>query len=256
MSSFYLGVHRPHWLETAGVPLFVSRRVLHARKTLPTARAEWVLDSGGFTEIGMNGGWSLTIDDYAAEVERFGGIGKLAWAAPMDWMCEPSMLAKTGLTVAEHQQRTVANFLALRQRLGSLVAPVLQGWERDEYHRCVDLYERAGVDLAAESVVGVGSVCRREATRAVVSVLRSLYDTHGLRMHGFGIKGAALLACSRFLTSADSMAWSFTARNCPPLHGCSHKSCNNCLRFALRWRERLLGAMDRHLAQGTLEGIA
>jgi hypothetical protein len=29
----------------------------------------------------------------------------------MDWMCEPFMLAKTGLSVREHQQRTVTNYL-------------------------------------------------------------------------------------------------------------------------------------------------
>ncbi len=29
-------------------------------------------------------------------------IGCLLWAAPQDWMCEPWITAKTGLTVAEH----------------------------------------------------------------------------------------------------------------------------------------------------------
>ncbi len=39
----------------------------------------------------------------------------LDWA-PMDWMCEPAMLARTGLTVEDHQRRTSANFLELRER--------------------------------------------------------------------------------------------------------------------------------------------
>ena len=59
-------------------------------------------------------------------------IGGLEWAAPMDWMCEPFMLAKTGLTVAEHQARTVANYLELRSLAPELpFVPVLQGWSLD-----------------------------------------------------------------------------------------------------------------------------
>ena len=40
----------------------------------------------------------------------------LDWAAPMDSMREPAMLASTGLSVEDHQRRTVANFLQLRER--------------------------------------------------------------------------------------------------------------------------------------------
>ena len=47
-------------------------------------------------------------------------------------MCEPFMLAKTGLTVAEHQARTVANYLELRSLAPELpFVPVLQGWSLD-----------------------------------------------------------------------------------------------------------------------------
>ena len=46
----------------------------------------------------------------------------------MDWMCEPAMLARTGLTVAEHQAGTVANYLELRAAAPELpFIPVLQG---------------------------------------------------------------------------------------------------------------------------------
>jgi len=242
---YYLGTDRPHWLGTAGIPLFVSRRVLHKRKTFPEAVAPWVLDSGGFTELNMYGEWQLTTKQYAEEVERFQQIGRLEWAAPMDWMCEPSVVAKTGLTVAEHQRRTVDNYLDLLQRCGPVIAPVLQGWEVDDYHRCVDLYEAAGVDLSAAMIVGVGSVCRRGATADVSRVLRALHDRHGLRLHGFGIKGAAAVSCSDFLTSADSMAWSFTARRARPLPGCTHRACSHCLVYALRWYRRQSQAINR-----------
>ena len=44
------------------------------------------------------------------------------------------------------------------------------------------------------------------------------------------------------LRSADSMAWSFDARRSRtgPMKGCEHAKCNNCKRYALWWRERLL----------------
>lgn len=90
-------------------------------------------------------------------------IGRLEWAAPQDWMCEPFMPAKTGLTVAEHQVRTVENYLELRSLAPERpFVPVPQGWKLDDYVRCVDLYyELTGIDLAAQPLVGIGSVCRR-----------------------------------------------------------------------------------------------
>ena len=54
-------------------------------------------------------------------------MGCLAWVAPQDWMCEPFMLQKTGLTVPDHQERTVRNFLDLRQLLGIGRLPPLLG---------------------------------------------------------------------------------------------------------------------------------
>jgi hypothetical protein len=101
---FYLGAHHPHWLERAPFPLFVSHRRLAARRGLPRAARGWALDSGGFTELRLHGGWLTTPADYVAAVRRYREeIGGLEWAAPQDWMCEPFMLAKTGLTVSSVQ---------------------------------------------------------------------------------------------------------------------------------------------------------
>jgi hypothetical protein len=89
-------------------------------------------------------------------------IGRLAWAAPQDWMCEPWIIAKTGLSIAEHQRRTVENYLTLRTLAPDLpFIPVIQGWRRSDYLACVEMYVEAGVDLATAPVVGLGSVCRR-----------------------------------------------------------------------------------------------
>ena len=53
--KFFLGTHLPQWLGRIDVPLFVSHRMLHKRRTFPRALGEWALDSGGFTEISMFG---------------------------------------------------------------------------------------------------------------------------------------------------------------------------------------------------------
>jgi len=107
---FYLGAHHPHWLERAPFPLFVSHRQLAARRRLPRAATRWAVDSGGLTELRLHGRWHTSAAEYAAAVRRYRDeIGSLEWAAPQDWMCEPFMLAKTGLTIAVHQAHTVAN---------------------------------------------------------------------------------------------------------------------------------------------------
>ena len=249
---FYLGTHRPYWLGQVDVPLFVSRATLRDRVSLPTASAPWALDSGGFTEVTARGGWSLSAEEYAEEVRHYSKIGMLQWASPQDWMCEAVALASTGLTIAEHQARTVDNLLELRDIAPDIPwIPVLQGWTLREYIGCVQRYERTGVDLTAEPLVGLGTVCRRQhttETEKIVTVLQNI----GIRMHGFGVKVSGLKKYGHLLESADSMAWSYGARvaaarstgpreNEPPRStGCEHRVCNNCQRWALQWRQQVL----------------
>jgi hypothetical protein len=152
------------WLSAVDIPLFVSHRRLAPRRALPVASAAWALDSGGFTELNLHGCWQSTEREYVVAVGRYRAeVGRLSWAAPMDWMCEPFVVAKTGLSVREHQHRTVGNFLKLRELAPDLsFIPVLQGWTESDYHNCLALYDNAGVDLVAEPLVGIGSICRRQ----------------------------------------------------------------------------------------------
>lgn len=251
---FYLGSHQPGWLTKAGVPLFISHRRLAGYRRLPRARAGWALDSGGFSELSMFGAWRTTAAAYVAAVDRYDRqIGGLEWAAPQDWMCEPFMLAKTALSVLEHQHRTVANFtelLELRDQRQSTYSPhrqescpfmpLLQGWTLDDYWRCVDLYAESGVQLADYPLEGLGSVCRRQATGEIAMIVRALGAV--LPLHGFGCKTAGLVRYGRWLVSADSMAWSVAGRRSP---GCApgHGSEANCLRYALAWRDRVVDAL-------------
>jgi hypothetical protein len=220
----------------------VSRRALDVRTALPRATGAWALDSGGFTELSLHGGWTMSAREYVARVRYFQeAIGGLAWAAPQDWMCEPEVIARTGLSVEKHQIRTVRNFLELRSIAPDLpIVPVLQGFTEAEYLRCVELYDVAGVDLSREPLVGVGSVCRRQATGEAASIFHRLREL-GLRLHGFGAKTLGLELYGHELVSADSLAWSFQARRQKiKLEGCTHPRCNNCRRWALQWREEVL----------------
>ncbi|MGI5404147.1 DUF7221 family queuine tRNA-ribosyltransferase-like protein [Streptomyces sp. CA-135486] len=240
--KFYLGTHMPSWLKKRAVtvPLFVSHRRLGTLVKLPRAVTDWALDSGGFTELSMHGTWTVSPTEYVAAVRRYRDeIGRMDWAAPQDWMCEPWIVEKTGLSVLEHQQRTVHNFMELRALASDVCfAPVLQGWSLDDYRRCLDLYADAGVDLTTFETVGIGSVCRRQATSEIGEIVRAMH-AEGIRLHGFGVKSVGLRKYAQYLTSADSMAWSFRGRHVP---GCTdtHKTEANCLPFALSWRERAL----------------
>lgn len=238
---FYLGTHMPGWLATMDVPLFVSHRRLARRRTLPVARCRWALDSGGFSELSMYGRWATTPTEYAAAIGRYHDrIRRLDWAAPQDWMCEPFMLAKTGLTIAEHQARTLASFRELNATVyGVVIIPVLQGWKIGDYVAHAEQYRDDGIDLAKSSLVGLGSVCRRQSTDEIAVIVTEL-EGYGFKLHGFGVKTSGLARYGHRLASADSMAWSFNARRNPPLPSCRHKSCANCPRWALRWRERIL----------------
>jgi hypothetical protein len=258
--KFYLGADSPHWLAKVEFPLFVSHRRLRRRRTFPRATCDWALDSGGFTELSMHGTWQTTPAEYVAATYRYRDeIGRLDWAAPQDWMCEPWIVDKTGLSVAEHQSRTVENFLTLRDMAPDLpFVPVLQGWEPDDYLRHADAYATAGVDLAAEQTVGLGSVCRRNDMGPICDLIWHLHDA-GIRLHGFGVKVTGLRRFGAALASADSMAWSYAARFSPPLPGHPHRHCHHCIEWASRWRARVISATTAHqqsLGFGALEATA
>lgn len=250
-----MGTHEAAWLGRIDFPLFVSHRRLARYRQLPVARCRWALDSGAFSELATYGRWTLTPREYVAAVRRYRDeIGHLAWAAPQDYMCEPTMLARTGLSVREHQRRTVENFLLLRQLAPDLpIIPVVQGWELDDYLACVRMYAQAGIDLAKEPLVGLGSVCRRQATAEIAAIVTTLHS-RGLRLHGFGVKTEGIRKYGRYLASADSMAWSLRGRY---VSGCTHRrpsqrpvaSEANCIDFARQWRRHVVN--QRRTTYGT-----
>jgi hypothetical protein len=242
---FYLGTHHPHWLAKAGVPLFVSHGQLRRYVSLPRAIARWALDSRGFSELSQHGRWTITPADYVSAVRRYRDeIGMLDWASIQDWMCEPAIRQKTGLTVEEHQKRTVENWLELRDLAPEIPwLPVLQGWTAAEYMEHVFMYDFNRAPWR-DGVVGLGSICRRQSLTWVHGLIRWLASS-GLKIHAFGFKITGLETSGALLHSSDSTAWSMNARRNPKdaaTGACraTHQNCANCLPYALAWRKGLL----------------
>ncbi|MBY8877471.1 deazapurine DNA modification protein DpdA family protein [Actinacidiphila acidipaludis] len=265
---FYLTTHKRHWIALTDVPLFLKYEHfgVGTARSLPRAIGRYAIDSGGFTILQRFGRWTTTPQQYVDDLRRIRDeVGPFDWAAPQDWMCEPAIIhggtyggqhfTGTGLSVAEHQRRTVANYLHLRELAPDLpIVPVLQGWELPDYEHCVSLYHRAGIDLTRELLVGLGSVCRRQSTNDGAAIVTTL-ATHGIRLHGFGFKTLGLKKVGHLMGSADSAAWSYHARRRPPMPGhTTHKNCANCLPYALNWRTKVLAELPASIPPVRLGG--
>lgn len=247
---FFLGTHRPSWLTCVRVPLYVSQHALAPLSAFPrlVEGGIWGLDSGAYTEITSYGRWRIDTREYARLVRRYHDqIGPMVHAAQLDWPCEEAALRETGLTIAEHQHATLVNGLELRSREPDLPwLMVLQGRRRGDYLRHLEAWDRAGIDLTKEPLVGLGSICRKGniiSTALLISELARM----GLKLHTFGYKTEGLLASANEITSADSLSWSRGARwEKTALPGHTHKGhCGNCLEYALNWRAALLDQVNR-----------
>jgi hypothetical protein len=217
--QFYVGIHHPP--KAAHVPAAcISFNVLRGRRSgFPPPANGWILDSGAFTTLNKHGRYPETATRYAIEAARVSQMTPgLRVLVAQDYMCEPFVLAKTGLTVAEHQRLTIERYDELVEVWELFdgrcpVMPVLQGFQPAEY---VDHLRQYGDRLTFGMWVGVGSVCKRQGDpAAILAVLRAIKTQRpDLRLHGFGVKLTALRHAEvrSLLHSADSMAWSFAAR--------------------------------------------
>jgi hypothetical protein len=221
--GFWIGLHMPSLCRYFD-RFCMSYNVVGHRKTAleVSPGGTWMLDSGAFTQVTKYGHHRTSPDEYARRVRRFYySDDSLACAVIQDWMCEPFVLERTGLTVALHQHLTTVNWTLLTAALRDLhcpvtLMPVIQGYEPHEYVDHLKRYRDCSLPLSRGTWVGVGSVCKRNSTPA--SVMRVLDAVKSfrpdLRLHGFGLKVTAFswpeVLCN--LYSADSMAWSMAAR--------------------------------------------
>jgi hypothetical protein len=284
VTRLYFNTHETHWLHDkrfeqllSGYTLFVAiPRLLRRVSAFPPALHPYCIDSGGFSELQKYGIWRRSAAEYVELVRRI--VGQLGpelcqWVAPQDCMCEDLViyggLGPRGLVfkgtremrglgpmdpeqdrttaVRIHQRLTRDNYLELRELAPELrFIPVLQGQTLEDYVYCDQLYREAGVDLSAAPVVGLGSVCRRQATEEIEEIVDH-FHAKGYRLHGFGVKTLGLGRYGPKLVSADSLAWSEDARRRPdgfgPVHqpgARRHKNCANCADYAVWWHQRLV----------------
>lgn len=243
--NFFTGLHQPSDAKHFDAA-FVSVHRVRKRRS-PFAAGVWIMDSGAFTEISRNGRYRTSVAEYAAEIRRWAGPQLLA-AVAQDWMCEPFIVAKTGLSVAEHQRLTIERYdQLLAEDTGVYIMPVLQGYAPADYVAHIRAY---GVRLAHGAWVGVGSVCKRNGNPgAIAAVLLAIKrERPDLRLHGFGLKTTALAdpLVTSLLETADSMAWSFHAR----ING---RNANDW-REAKRWTENITSRPRQRVLD--LEGMA
>lgn len=260
--EFMLGVPEPSWLwnsRARGVAFVSARRLARRKSPFPEMDTELAIDSGGFTELRKFGGWRTSPEEYVALVRRVAEAGVVRWAAIQDWMVEPSQLERTGLTVREHQERTIESFLTLRELAPEIRwLPVVQGQTVEQYLEHVDMYARAGVDLSTIERVGVGSICRRTNSAEITEILHEL-QLRGLRLHAFGLKSAALERNNETIKSTDSMAWSLRGRYITGSTGetdSEGRSLQNSQEFAEQWRTRMQAAAKIERYQTNSDRVA
>ncbi|MBN2569394.1 MAG: hypothetical protein JXB42_08190 [Deltaproteobacteria bacterium] len=247
--KYYLGTHHTHWFGKTSVPLFVSYRQLSKRKRYVKAIGKWALDSGAFSEIHNFGKWKTTPEEYAYKVQIFSEeIGNLEWASIQDWICTPLVLKKTGMSIEQHQRKTIESYCNLTQIAPQIKwIPILQGWDVGSYFAHARMYEAEGISLKNEKIVGVGSLAGRQSSKLLPQLLSALQQKE-ISIHAFGLSISGLINTHPFIKSADSMAWSFIARRrqiqLPQCVG-KHKVCNNCLDYALLWRADMLMRIDK-----------
>lgn len=224
-----------------GIPLLVSYGRLRSARVLPVALAPWVIDSRAYSEIAEHGRWTIDPTRYVTDLRRYRDeIGRLTWVAPQDWPAGPALLARTGLTEDDHQQRTVASVRELRTLAPDLpIICVVTGTTPAGYLRHVAQYRTAGIDLREERlVVGVGALVGR-TVRDTAAILTGLHLAGLTRLHGFGVKGPVLNVIGGMVESIDSAAWSAAARRevgpCP--HGLVAWEAN-CPVAAKEWAAR------------------
>lgn len=285
---FFTGLHQPsdaRHFDTA----FISVNRLRSRKS-SFAVGDWIMDSGAFTEISAHGRYRHGVAEYAAEIRRWAGNGRLLAAAAQDWMCEDVVLKRAAISegtlpapagfdhkdphafrklgtvpwahegqreqqLLAHQVRTIERYDALVSSgtAGVHVLPVLQGYAPEDYVRHVAMY---GDRLPHGAWVGVGSVCKRNGDPAAISaVLLAVKGVRSdLRLHGFGLKKTALgdPLVRSLLETADSMAWSYAARR----EGRNANDWREAVRWTMAITERPIQQLLDLLGATELRGVA
>lgn len=256
--KLYLGVWHVKHARNAPQFMFSLRRLKERISPAPFSSCDWIMDSGAFSEINLNGKYTFTPKEYLHYVE----LHQPGLFFNMDYMCEPFVLQKTGMTVREHQEKTIENQIKIMDLLDNYnikgnFAGCIQGWQIPDYLTCIDMLKEQGL---ITSKMGIGSVCRRNSRRQIIEVLQTVkQELPNVRLHGFGVKTDILKEPIVYecLDSCDSMAWSFDGRrqerkSCTNCEYPNAKNCANCYHYMLKWYNRLKTVHDKTCMQKTL----
>lgn len=173
------------------------------------------LDSGAFTILSHYKDYPETVEEFCEAVLHIANLCNVEAVSSQDFLCDPHFVTLTGLSVIEHQRRTIERFDAIRAILPPeiTVVPVLQGYDPCEYLEHLAAY---GSRLTLGMRVGIGSLCRRSAKpKLIEQILVPIFDARpDLQYHGYALKtrslSSSIIQC--ILHSADSMSWSYAAR--------------------------------------------
>lgn len=123
------------------------------------------------------------------------------FAAMMDHPCEPPLLTAVGVTVDQAADVTIRNAVQwhndVRLPHGWKKVYVVQGWELDDYARCLDAFEWIGIldeVRRGHAWLAAGSTCMRRPTQKngpglydVYRFLHTYLGPDGGHMHALGI---------------------------------------------------------------------
>src|SRR5271166_1804160 len=138
MVHFFMGLDHPA-VAWPFLRSMISINTIRDRKG-PFRVNDWIMDSGGFTELSTHGRSRTSPKEYAGQINRWKDNGNLVAAVTQDLMCELFILHKTGLSIDDHQNITVERYARLIDLTNVYVMPVLQGYSPESYVSHLDRY--------------------------------------------------------------------------------------------------------------------
>jgi hypothetical protein len=258
--KFYIGVWNTKLAQHA--PFFIMSYRQLRKVTKFSVNKQWIMDSGAFQELYINGKYTYDINDYLEYVKKFNPTVFVN----MDYMCEPLMLRRINSTVRKNQLLTIDNHIKIKDKLDkenikSKFMGVIQGWELNDYLEHIDDYKSYGL---MEEYMGIGSVCRRTKLDNITSIIKSIKKKlPNVKLHGFGVKLHVFQLCPqtiKMLYSSDSSAWSYSGRKHPlkefknlrckidnkPCIYPRNKNCANCYQYMLYWYEKVVNIIKEN----------
>jgi hypothetical protein len=212
-----------------------ANRIKNRKKEIAN-KGKWMLDSGAFTQIKDHGEFTISEDKYVDIIKRHED-SNLVCAVTQDYMCEQFILDITGKSVREHIRMTVQRYFNLLKKMrkagcSTMLLPVLQGVDAEDYAECLSLYEEGwrrlerkygflyrfgGDEFTRPHRIGFGSMCKRNGNPGPVeSILDQLEDRlRKFKIHLFGFKTTGLnikWEIASRIESADSFAYSMRDR--------------------------------------------